>query len=401
MLEYEAARERLLAAITPGAPVPLELHELAGADGPRFLAADLASPVDLPLADNSAMDGFAVRAADTRAPGAVLRVVGSIAAGSVPSCFVGPGEAARIFTGAPMPAGADAVIMQEDTAPDPSGPAHAIRILDPVKPWENVRFAGEDVRAGAGIGHAGDALTASRLALLGATGIRRVPVFPRPRVALVATGSELAEPGAPVRPGTIHESNRLPLSLLARAAGAVVVSSEIIPDDRALTTAALRRAADAADVVLTIGGASVGEHDLVKPCALEAGFGIDFWKLALKPGKPFFVGRRGHVHLLGVPGNPVSAFVTAVLLVQPALRRLAGARDPLPPTSPAFLAQPLSNPDGRRHFVRVAVDRAGNARSAGVQASHALASLAEADALVDVPPRTTLAAGQRVDVIRW
>ncbi|KAB2675264.1 MAG: molybdopterin molybdotransferase MoeA [Verrucomicrobia bacterium] len=400
MLEYEVALDRLLASLAPASPVSLPIHALANGPAPRFLAADLTSPVPLPLADNSAMDGYAVRAADTRSPHATLQLVGSIAAGSVPSCFVGPGQAARIFTGAPLPPGADAVVMQEDTETDPARPG-TVRILDPAKPWENVRFAGEDVRLGAIVGRVGDPLSPTRLALLGATGLREVPVFPQPRVALIATGSELAAPGAAPRPGSIHESNLLPLELLVRSAGGLPVASAIVPDDRNLLADAIRRAADIADIVLTIGGASVGEHDLVKPCAVDAGFEIDFWKLALKPGKPFFVGRRGNVHLLGVPGNPVSAFVTTVLMVQPAVRRLAGARDPRPPTSPAFLGAALSNPDGRRHFVRVAVDRDGTARSAGVQASHALASLAQADGLVDVPPRTTLAAGQRIDAIRW
>ena len=193
----------------------------------------------------------------------------------------------------------------------------------------------------------------------------------------------------------------LPLEMLVRSAGGLVVGSEIVADDAGLIVAAIRRLAECADLVLTIGGASVGDHDLVKPSAVEAGFEIDFWRLSMKPGKPFFVGHRGDVRLLGVPGNLVAAFVTTVLMVLPAIRSLAGARDPLPPTVPVVLGETLSNPDGRRHFVRVAIARDGTARSAGVQASHALASLAESDGLVAVPPRTTLDAGARVAAIRW
>ncbi len=400
MLEYEAARDRLLGSLPPPHPGSVRLRELADSSTPRFLAAEIRSPIALPGVDNSAMDGYAVRASDTRLPNAILRIVGAVAAGSMPDFHVGPGQAARIFTGAPMPPGADSVLMQEDAAPDPSSPG-TIKVLDSVKPWENVRFAGEDVRSGSIVGRPGDALVASRVALLSAVGLDEVPAFRAPRVALLATGSELAIPGSTPRPGTIHESNRLPLEMLVRSAGGLVVGSEIVPDDAARIVAAIRRLAEGADVILTIGGASVGDHDLVKPSAIEAGFEIDFWQLAMKPGKPFFVGNRGDMRLLGVPGNPVAAFVTTVLMVLPAIRRLAGARDPLPPTFPVVLGESLSNPEGRRHFMRVSIARDGTARSAGVQASHALASLAESEGLVAVPPRTTLDAGTRVDAIRW
>ena len=400
MLEYEEARDRLLADLAPGPARWRPTRDFASVPGPCFLAGDLFSTGALPPADNSSMDGYAVRALDTATVPALLEVVGHIAAGSVSPISLAPGQAMRIFTGAPLPRGADAVVMQEDTETDPAGPGK-VRILDPVKPWENVRFAGEDVKAGLKIAMMGDLLTPGRLALIAALGIPSIPFHSAPRVALLGTGSELSAGGVPLLPGQIHESNLLPLQILVRAAGGLPVLAETVRDDPALTLAAIQRAAGCADVVLTIGGASVGDHDLVKAAAIEAGFTIDFWKVSLKPGKPFFRGRRGEVHLFGVPGNPVSAFVTTVLLVQPALRRLAGATDPLPPTVPGILAAPLSNPDGRRHFMRVTLARDGTVRSAGIQASHILGSLAQADGLVDVPPSFVLPEGAHVTVILW
>ncbi len=396
MLALENARERLLSTLValPAEPVPV-----AAADG-RVAAADVYSPRDLPPFDNSAMDGYAVRSADTATVPAPLRVVGRAAAGGGFAGIVGPGGCVRVFTGAPMPAGTDAVVMQEDVDVDPADPTRVV-VREGVKPWEDVRFRGEDVRRGARIVVAGTVLGPQQVALLGATGFAEVTVHRAPRVVVLANGSELRPPGAPLGTGEIHESNTAMLAALVRRAGGVPVAARCVPDDAEVLRSALAGAFAVADVVVTVGGASVGEHDLVKAEFTALGGELEFWRLALKPGKPFFFGRHQGKFLFGLPGNPVSAFVTSVLLVLPALRRLQGIADHGPPSTPGTLEGPLSNPDGRRHFVRVATDADGMVRASGAQASHLLGSLAAADGLVDVPPRTTLAAGTAVRVIRW
>jgi molybdopterin molybdotransferase len=396
MLSLEAARERLLQGLPS---LPAEAVSTRSADG-RVLTIEASSSLDLPPFDNSTMDGYAVRAADTAATPVVLSLVGRTAAGDLALPTIGPGECVRVFTGAPLPAGADAVVMQEDTATDPAASDRVI-VRDGVKPWENVRFRGEDVRRGATLVTAGTRLGPAHLALLGAAGHAEVTVGRAPRVALVANGSELRSPGEALAPGLIYESNLAMLAALVRRSGGVPVFTRRVPDEPAQLAAALTEAFAQADLVVTVGGASVGDHDLVKPVFATLGGELDFWKISLKPGKPFCFGRLGEKFLFGLPGNPVSAFVTAVLLLQPALRRLQGAAFCDPPTTPGILAAPLSNPGDRRHFVRVITDAAGQVRPSGAQASHLLGSLAAADGLVDVPPQTTLAAGAAVAAIRW
>ncbi|MEN9676963.1 MAG: hypothetical protein RIS76_2859 [Verrucomicrobiota bacterium] len=394
--ELEDARDELLAGLKP---IGIEVRPLAEADGYVLAESPLAA-IALPPFDNSAMDGYAIRAADVRVVPAFLKQVGEVAAGGGFAGSVGPGETVRIFTGAPLPNGADAVVMQEDTTLVP-GQEDQIQILDGAKPWENVRFRGEDVRAGAGLLSAGRILDPAALALLAATGTAHVSVYRRPRVSVLVTGSELTAVGGSLLPGQIFESNSLMLSALVRRAGGEPRTRPPVSDDPQLIREALESAAAESDLILTAGGASVGKHDLIRQILLELGGTVDDWRLALKPGKPFFRGTLGKCPLLGVPGNPVSAFVTTVLLVLPALRRLQGALQVLPPTTSAVLAEPLANPDGRRHFVRVFTSGDGSVRASGPQASHRLASLAAADGLVDVPPRTTLPQGAAVRVIRW
>ena len=396
MQSLEATRERLLSAL---APLSAERVSLAAADG-RFLALEIRSPRELPPFDNSSMDGYAVRAADTAKVPAPLRLVGRTAAGEASGHTLAAGECVRVFTGAPLPAGADAVVMQEDVEADPATPDR-IRVREGVKPWENVRFRGEDVARDSVLASAGTRLGPQHLALLGAMGLAEVAVHRRPRVALLANGSELCPSGTELADGQIFESNTAMLAAMVRRFGGEPVFSRCVADDEDVLREALVEAFAVADLVITVGGASVGDHDLVKPVFTALGGQLDLWRVALKPGKPFCFGRLDGKCLLGLPGNPVSAFVTAVLLVQSALLRLQGAADCEPPAKLGILAVPFANPDRRRHFVRVVTDAEGKVRPAGPQASHRLGSLAAADGLVDVPPESVLAEGCWVRVLRW
>ncbi|MFN0069171.1 MAG: gephyrin-like molybdotransferase Glp [Limisphaerales bacterium] len=371
-----------------------------GAAGGRYAAQAVVSPLDLPGFDASAMDGYAVRAADTQgaAPDAPrrLRVVGRVAAGGSAAAFVGGGEAVRIFTGAPLPSGADAVVMQEDARDEGDG---VVAVLDAARPWENVRLAGEDIRAGAELVGAGEWLGAGRLGALAAAGLATVKVSVRPRVTILATGDELLPPGQPAGPGGVYESNRVMLAALLRAAGAEVTLGPIIPDEPAATRTALAEALAAADVVVTSGGVSVGEADHVRDAFTAAGGALEFWRVAVKPGKPFAWGRCGDAVWFGLPGNPVSAAVTAVLLVMPALRGMQGAREPRGTRWTGVLGERLVNSGDRRHYLRIRRGADGCWVSAGMQASHGLAALAAAEGLVDVPPGAAIEAGRQMEII--
>ncbi|GDY19776.1 molybdopterin molybdenumtransferase MoeA [Verrucomicrobiota bacterium] len=400
MLELEEALSRILTRM----PAPRrEVVPLANALG-RVALDPIAAPISLPPFDNSAMDGYAVRAADvtnvSQENPRSLRLIGRTAAGEVFGGEVAAGTCVRVFTGSPLPRGADAVVMQEDTRTDAGAPG-AVAFLDSAKPWENVRFAGEDVKAGTAVANPGERISAGRASLLAALGISTVAVARQPQVALLATGSELREAGQPLAPGQIFESNRLGLGAFVAQAGGRPQRFPLVSDTLAGTRAALAEAFAQSDVVVTSGGVSVGEFDFVKDAFTALGGELNFWKVAIRPGKPFVFGQLGEKFLFGVPGNPVSALVTFFLLVRPALLRWQGARDLAPPTHPGTLTEPLVNRGDRRHFIRVAVDPTGSVRPSGVQASHFLSSLADAHGLVDVPPATTLAAGQPVRVLRW
>ena len=290
----------------------------------------------------------------------------------------------RLFTGSPLPPGANAVVMQEDTRVDANAPGEVL-ILAPVQPGENVRLRGEDIKHGSALAEAGEVLSAGRIGLLAATGLARVPVGRQPVVGLLATGSELTEPGRPLEPGRIYESNRTPLAMLLGRAGGVPKTFPLVADVLAGTSLALADAFNQCDAVVTTGGVSVGEMDFLKRAFEQIGGSLEFWKVAIKPGRPFVFGRLHRKLLFGLPGNPVSALVTFLLLVRPALLRWQGAADVSLPAHPGVLAEPLPNRGERRHFVRVKVDSAGNIRSTGIQASHVLSSLAAANGLVDVP----------------
>jgi molybdopterin molybdotransferase len=401
MLSLEQAQQEILARIDP---LPIESVALAQALG-RSVAHPVLAPSDLPPFDNSAMDGYAVRSEDvataTLDQPVVLRLIGSVAAGQACSGQIGRGECLRLFTGSPLPPGADAVIMQEDTRPNDSGPSHTVRMLDPVKPWENVRFQGEDVKRGTPVATAGTRLGVGQIGLLAAVGQGEVAVHRQPVVGLIATGSELREPGEPLGAGQIYESNRATLALLAAQAGAQPRLFPLVPDDLAATEQALRAALSQCDAVVTSGGVSVGDKDLVKPAFARIGGGLSFWRVAIKPGKPFALGTCGGKLLFALPGNPVSAFVTFLLLVRPALLKMQGATELSLPVRSGILDETIANLGSRRHFVRVILDEHGRVRSAGAQASHMLSSLALANGLVDFAPGMTLPAGAEVSVSVW
>jgi molybdopterin molybdotransferase len=400
MLEFEEALARVLAAVPA---TTIEYVSLSGSAG-RVLAEQVRSPIDLPVFDNSAMDGYGLRAADVASAKpdspARLRLAGRIAAGEVFAGKVTAGTCVRLFTGSPLPAGADAVVMQEDTRVEPGAPGEVL-ILAPAVPGENVRSRGGDVKRGSTIVSAGEFLTAGRIGLLAAAGMTGVRVGRQPTVGLLATGSELQEAGQPLAPGHIYEGNRLALAALTGRAGAVPRTFPLVTDELAATSRALEQACNQCDAVVTTGGVSVGEMDFIRRAFEQTGGELEFWKVAIKPGRPFAFGRRRGALLFGLPGNPVSALVTFLLLVRPALLRWQGAANASLPVLPGVLAEPLVNIGGRRHFMRVRMDSAGKVYSAGVQASHILSSVAAANGLVDVPPDTTLSAGAAVSVLHW
>ena len=400
MLEFEEAVARILAAV----PAPTsESLPMCAARG-RVLAEQVQAPIDLPVFDNSAMDGYAVRAADVASAKPTsptrLRLIGEVAAGQTFPGEVATGTCVRLFTGSALPSGADAVVMQEDTyyTVEASG---EVMILTAAEPGENIRFRGEDVKQGATLADAGSVLTVGRVGLLAAAGLTRVRVGRQPAIGLLAMGSELTEPGQPLGPGRIYESNRTVLAALAEGTGAVPTTFPIVADTLADASRALEAAFDQCDAVVTSGGASVGKLDFLKPAFEQIGGQLEFWKVAIRPGRPFVFGRRRGKLLLGLPGNPVSALVTFLLLVRPALLRWQGATEVSLPAQPGVLAERLVNPGERRHFIRVKVDPTGKVYSAGVQASHVLRSLAAANGLVDMPPNTTLSTGAEVLVFRW
>ena len=399
MLDLEEARQRLLEAIRP---LPFESVPLSRASA-RVVAEAVASPIDLPAFDNSAMDGYAVRSADIATGGppspVALKLAGYLPAGVVFTGVVQPGTCVRVFTGSPLPNGADAVLMQEDARTE-TGQPETVMALDHVKPWENVRFRGEDVKAGMVLAKAGEVITPGRMGLMAAAGISSVKVHRRPIVGLLATGSELVDAGQPLPLGKIYESNCCMLEPLLTRCGAVPQVFPLVSDTLDATCQALNQVLDKCDAVVTSGGVSVGELDFVKAAFEKLGGTVDFWRVAIKPGKPFVFGRSDQKLLFGLPGNPVSALVTFLLLVRPALRRWQGETDVLPPITHGILAEAFANHGDRRHFMRVRVDENGIVRSAGAQASHLLSSLAAANGLIEVPSNTTLAPGSPARVIR-
>jgi molybdopterin molybdotransferase len=351
----------------------------------------------VPGADNSAMDGYAMRAADVPVAGTVLPVSQRIPAGHVGQPLR-PGTAARIFTGALVPEGADAVVLQEQCEAADEG--RAVRVNTVPAPGLAIRRRGEDVADGAVVLTAGQRLSPQALGLAASVGVGELPVLRRPRVAILCTGDELAMPGEPLKPGALYNSNRYTLRALAEAAGCAVTDLGNVTDRLDATRAALRQAAAGHDLIVTSGGVSVGEEDHLKPAAQAEGR-LESWQLAIKPGKPLAFGavRRAdgsEALLVGLPGNPVSSFVTWLLAVREVLAALQGLPAGLPPALPMRAGFDWPRPDKRREFLRVRVAADGRLELFANQGSGVLTSTVWADGLVDVPPAQPIAAGDLV-----
>lgn len=385
------------------APLPgVEVVSTFDADG-RVLAQDLVASLDVPAHDNSGMDGYALRSSDWVDASTELTVNQRIAAGHSGTALAAM-SAARIFTGAPVPPGADAVVMQEDCTATPAadGQAATVRVQGRPQPGQWIRRRGEDVGSGAVVLAAGERLGPASLGLAASIGFAELAVAPRVRVALFSTGDELVMPGdvapADMPPGAIYNSNRFFLRALLQRLGCTVTDMGIVPDNRAATIAALQDASTAHDLILTSGGVSVGEEDHIKP-AVQALGQLDLWQIGMKPGKPFAYGRVSAVHFIGLPGNPVSSFVTFLLLVRPFILKLQGATQ-LAPTAMAMQANfDWPKADKRREFLRVRHNPAGGLDLFPNQSSGVLTSAVWGDGLVDMPAGQTVARGGVVQFI--
>ena len=388
LISIDEAQERVLAAAQPLGAERVPLGDALG----RVLAEEVAAGEDLPPFDASAMDGFAVPAGD---PG-ILTIDGESRAGAPAAGALAAGTACRISTGAVVPQGTFAVVPAERA--EEAGGAVTVPATSE---GANVRRAGEDVRAGEVVLTAGHVIGPAELAVLASLGAATVACARRPLVAVLATGDELVEPGAPLAPGQIRNSNAYGVAAQAERAGATVVERGRIPDEPDATAAALARALDAADVVCVTGGVSVGPHDHVKPALADLGVEERFWGVRLQPGKPTWFGSRGRTLVFGLPGNPVSAMVTFHLFARPALRVLQGA-DPHPRRGTACLAEPIERNPKRDQMIRVRVDenaRVRMVRPTKAQQSHVLTSMLGAGALARIPAgEGTLAAGESVDI---
>ena len=393
----EAHQSAILAAITPLPPVSVALADAAGC----VLAEDVTAAVSLPSFDNSGMDGYAVRATDThhsseRSP-ATLPVKGEIAAGDTGAFRLVPGTAIKIMTGARMPADADAVVPVEWT----NGDNERVEIYRPVEPGNAVRYTGGDAVAGETLLEPGVRMRAMQIAVAASAGRKKVSVRPRPRVVVLSTGNELTEPGTPLVPGQIWDSNSYMLAAAAREAGALACRRSVVPDDPAGVLPALEEQLHHADLLVTTGGVSMGgEHDVVKAALRELGT-VTFTKVAMQPGMPQGFGTLGEnrVPIFTLPGNPVSAYVSFQLFVRPAIAALQGAGDLWLPTVRATLTAGVRSPESRRSYLRGVLSDDKVTPLSG-QGSHQIAALGKANALIVVPERETrLPSGETVDVL--
>jgi molybdopterin molybdotransferase len=397
MISLDEALGRLLGAVTPLADIEsVSTFDALG----RVLRQDLRSTLDVPPQDNTAMDGYALRCADVPAAGALLPVMQRIPAGVVGEALR-PGSAARIFTGAHMPAGADAVVMQEQC--EAVSDAVRVNTLPIAGQW--IRRRGEDVRKDAVVLVDGTRLTPQALGLAATVGAATLAVTRRPRVALFSTGDELAMPGEPLKPGAIYNSNRFTLRAAIQASGCDCTDLGIVPDLLDATRAALRRAAQGSDLIVTSGGVSVGEEDHLRP-AVQAEGRLDHWQIAIKPGKPLAFGevRRedgSSAHFVGLPGNPVSSFITFLLLVRPALLRLQGASTLVPRRTRLRADFDWPRADKRQEFLRVRRNDSGGVDLFPNQSAGVLTSAVWGDGVIDNPADRTIAAGDAVEFIAF
>lgn len=390
LLAVEEAQARLLALRASLGSANIDFSEALG----RYVSKDIVARRDQPAAPLSAMDGYAVRFADLPGP---WTITGESAAGGLPSAPVGKGEAMRIFTGAWLPEGADTVVIQEDVTTE--GATLRLSTADTIRPGQHIRARAGDFATGATLVSAGTRLTPGAIAAAIMSGAEQLAVGKRPRVAILTTGDELAPPGHALAPGQIPDSNGAMLAAMLASEAATVALPLHCRDDRALLSHILKDLARHHDVIVTVGGASVGDHDHVRGALDDAGGRLDFWKIAMRPGKPLIAGMIGDTVLLGLPGNPASAFVTATLFLIPLVRHLAGARDPLPEIRQAPLAVPLGPGGARRDYLRARLD-GGGLTPFGSQDSGQTVPLATANALlireIAAPPR---AAGVLADYI--
>lgn len=416
MLSIDEARDRILERVGRLGVEDVPVDAAAG----RVLAADLVAGEAIPPFDNSAMDGYAVRAADTGGASdespVSLRAIGEVPAGATADMTVGEGEAVRIMTGAPMPAGADAVVMVEHTAEYArarEGAARAasdtsvsspdtVTILKPVSVGENVRFSGEDVSPGLTVIERGTRLNAAHIGLAAALGHAELTVSARPTVAVISTGDELVEPGVPLGPGQIRNSNAFSIAAQVAEAGGVPLRLGIAKDTEEDVRAKLREGLERADVVVTTGGVSVGDYDVVK-AVLESLGDMVFWKVAMKPGKPLAFGVLEGKPVFGVPGNPATSLVIFEMFIRPALLAMQGRASFLRPVVEAILDSPMKKKGDRTHLARGVVHfeaDGAHARPAGPQGSAVLTTMAKANALLWLErDRTAYEAGDRVRAI--
>ncbi|MGZ5940190.1 MAG: molybdopterin molybdotransferase MoeA [Rhizomicrobium sp.] len=393
MISVDDAVVRIVAAFTPLEAETVAIGKAAG----RVLAHDAIARLNQPPSPVSSMDGYALRAADAAKPGARLKVIGSAPAGHPFAGSVGAGQAVRIFTGGVVPDGADTIVIQEDTAAEDD----LVTLSVSPPPGRHIRVAGLDFKSGEALAPSGHRLTARDLSLIAAGDVSHVSVRRRPKVAIAATGDELSPPGTPRKPGGIVASSGYALAPMIERWGGDVIDLGILPDTQE-AVASIADNAKGADLIVTLGGASVGEHDLVQKALGPRGFELDFWKIAMRPGKPLIFGRLGKTPLLGLPGNPVSTLVCAMLFLKPAIAAMLGATGNSG-LEKATLATSLKENDGRQDYIRARVELRNGERFVEpftVQDSSMLSSLARADALIVRPPHAPAAKnGDRVPIL--
>ncbi|MSQ54955.1 MAG: molybdopterin molybdenumtransferase MoeA [Betaproteobacteria bacterium] len=388
--------DEALAILLEGAKAVATTEEVQTLDAcDRVLARAQVSTMDVPPMDNSAMDGYAVKTADASAPGARLRVAQKIMAGAVGDALE-PGTAARIFTGAPIPPGADAVVMQESCVAE----GDSVIVKQPPRREEWIRRRGSDIRAGAQILPAGKRLLPQDTGLAASVGIKWLPVYRKVRLGLFFTGDELVMPGDPLPPGRIYNSNRFTLNGLARMFGCDVRDYGIVPDSLDATREMLRRASAECDLIVTSGGVSVGDADFVKP-AVEAEGSLLMWKIAMKPGRPLAFGRVGEAAFIGLPGNPVSSFITFLIFVRPFLLKTQGISGASVRAIAARADFDWPKPDARREFLRARWNAQGGLELYPSQDSAVMTSTAWADGLVDNPAQQAIRKGDTVSFLSY